>query len=252
MSLLQDVLRTKTLDSLEKKLMKATINGRISPDDDDYELINVISLPGTPASRSRPSSRPTSRPSSRATSPTRRALRATPQRPSSDPLRAFPTEITQKIFGRLSVKELAKCSRVSKKWSKSQTINYVWFQHYRKENFHDDSLPAGKWTKRESKQNWRTTYISTLSSRSPSLGPLSPSNHSSRSNAGSGYQTPREIKEEKWRSEAEASAKPSKLEMREMYKELGGRKMRGKGKVASVGAGSGGRDRGGWGEDDGW
>jgi hypothetical protein len=32
--------------------------------------------------------------------------------------------------------------------------NPVWFQHYRKENFQDDSLPPGKWTKRESKQNW--------------------------------------------------------------------------------------------------
>lgn len=60
------------------------------------------------------------------------------------------------------------------------------------------------------------------------------------------------MKEEKWRSEAEASLKPSKVEMREMYKELGGRKMRGKGKIASVGAGGGGRDRGGWGDDNDW
>jgi hypothetical protein len=30
----------------------------------------------------------------------------------------------------------------------------VWFQHYRKENFHDENLPPGKWTRRESKQNW--------------------------------------------------------------------------------------------------
>ena len=30
----------------------------------------------------------------------------------------------------------------------------VWFQHYRKDNFRDDSLPPGKWTKRESKQDW--------------------------------------------------------------------------------------------------
>ena len=30
----------------------------------------------------------------------------------------------------------------------------VWFQYYRKENFYDESLPPGKWTKRESKQNW--------------------------------------------------------------------------------------------------
>ena len=81
------------------------------------------------------------------------------------------------------------------------------------------------------------------------MGPIS-SNHSPRSN--SGHQTPREMKEEKWRSEAEASLKPSKVEMREMYKELGGRKMRGKGKIASVGAGGGGRDLGGWGDDNDW
>ena len=34
------------------------------------------------------------------------------------------------------------------------TFGSVWFQYYRKEHFHDDSLPPGKWTKRESKQNW--------------------------------------------------------------------------------------------------
>ena len=30
----------------------------------------------------------------------------------------------------------------------------VWFRRYRKENFNDESLPPGKWTRRESKQNW--------------------------------------------------------------------------------------------------
>ena len=38
MSLLQDVLRTQTLDSLDKALA----SGRTSPDDDE-ELINVVS-----------------------------------------------------------------------------------------------------------------------------------------------------------------------------------------------------------------
>jgi hypothetical protein len=70
---------------------------------------------------------------------------------------------------------------VSKKWNRSQTLNYgrpllfsffssqsltqppVWFQHYRKENFHDESLPPGKWTKRESKQNWVCTHLSSIS-----------------------------------------------------------------------------------------
>ena len=86
-----------------------------------------MSLPGSPG-RSRPSSRPASRPHS----PTRGAV----ARPSSlhplsalkgstrDPLRALPTDVSQRIFALLSVKELARCSRVSKKWNKSQTMNY--------------------------------------------------------------------------------------------------------------------------------
>lgn len=67
----------------------------------------------------------------------------------------------------------------------------------------------------------------------------------------SGYQTPREIKEEQWKQEAEAAAKPGKVEMRGMYKELGGRKSRGKTKLGSSGI----RDKGGWvdeGEGGGW
>ena len=58
----------------------------------------------------------------------------------------------------------------------------------------------------------------------------------------SGYQTPREIKEEQWKLESEAISKPGKLEMREMYKELGGRKARTKTKLGSTGI----RDKGGW------
>ena len=56
------------------------------------------------------------------------------------------------------------------------------------------------------------------------------------------------MREEKWRVESESQQKPTKIEMREMYKELGGRKARGKGKV---GMEAGARDRGGWGEDHG-
>lgn len=64
-----------------------------------------------------------------------------------------------------------------------------------------------------------------------------------------GYSTPREIREERWAQEKngvimndDGGASNSKLEMREMYKELGGRKAKGKNKVGSGGA----RDRGGW------
>ena len=122
----------------------------------------------------------------------------------------------------------------------------VWFQHYRKENFHDESLPPGKWTERESKQNWRITYLGSIPSRSPPTGFITPS-----SLPRSGEQTPRELREEKWRMEAETTGRPSKVEMREMYKELGGRKSRGKGKVGSSAGGVGVRDKGGWGDDQG-
>ena len=59
-----------------------------------------------------------------------------------------------------------------------------------------------------------------------------------------GYSTPREIREERWAQEnGGGDAIASKLEMREMYKELGGRKAKSKNKV---GSGGGARDRGGW------
>jgi hypothetical protein len=51
----------------------------------------------------------------------------------------------------------------------------------------------------------------------------------------SGHQTPREIKEEQWRLESETISQPGKLEMREMYKELGGCKTRTKTKLGSTG-----------------
>lgn len=151
----------------------------------------------------------------------------------------------------------------------------VWFQHYRKENFHDESLPPGKWTRRESKQNWvrplplgppyttsdpdqqRTVYLKTLKDKDPlanaysrpyssSSGYASPSSHNYTSSSGlnSGQQTPRERREEAWSAEASGATKPNKVEMREMYKELGGRKARNKTKL---GADTGvTRDRGGW------
>lgn len=148
MSLLQGVLRSAAADI---------------PDDSDEDLVNVVSLPGTP-DRTRPSS-PVRGASSR---PLPRPLHLSSRR---DLLKALPTEVNQRIFSYLPIRDLARCALVSKKWNRSQTINYghyfhhlniltlmcplsVWFQHYRRENFHDDSLPPGKWTKRESKQNW--------------------------------------------------------------------------------------------------
>lgn len=146
MSLLQGVLRSHTTDALDKRLSNVSISQQIHPnqekDDSDDELVNVVrprpsvrsfcvshfvfqvSVPGTPA-RSRPSSRPQS--------PTRRAVgRLAPgplhlggsRKVSNDPLKVFPTDLSQKIFNRLSITDLARCAQVSRKWSNSQTLNY--------------------------------------------------------------------------------------------------------------------------------
>ncbi|EJD55103.1 hypothetical protein AURDEDRAFT_109569 [Auricularia subglabra TFB-10046 SS5] len=240
-ALLHDVLRPSgaNLDTLTDKLAKASLRRRNSgSDDDDDELVGVTSIPGTPAALSRPGSRPPS--------PTRQGARSRlapgPLKlgaRSSDPLKAFPTELSQRIFSQLTMRELASCSAVSRKWAKSQTLNYVWFQMYRRDTFHDDSMPQGKWTRRESKQNWRQTLMKALNKRADSPPPA----YSSRrgSPPGSGYQTPKEVREERWKTENDATASPSKLEMREIYKSMDGRKARGKGKISNKT-----RDRGGW------
>jgi len=257
-SLLQDVLRTQTLDHLDRKLGSPTYaqsqSGRTSPHDSDDELVNVVSLAGTPA-HSRPSSRPQSpgHRSPRLQPQTHLVTRAHPPPASrplpTDPLKAFPTEVSQRIFAQLGNRDLAVCARVCRKWARSQTLNYVWFCRWRQDAFGEETegtVPAGKWTKRESKQNWRTTYLQIIAERerSPTLGPLYPSSGRGSPSPGSGTLTPKEMREEQWRSEAEAP-RPSKIEMRALYKELNGRKKRDKKKT---GSNMGARDKGGWAE----
>lgn len=57
------------------------------------------------------------------------------------------------------------------------------------------------------------------------------------------------MKEEQWRSETLAVSRPSKGDMREMYKELGGRKSKSKVKVGATGRM---RDKGGLGGHEEW
>lgn len=75
------------------------------------------------------------------------------------------------------------------------------------------------------------------------LSPNSPSLSASHSGSlpGSGHATPKELREEAWRLESEEKERPTKNEMREMYKDLGGRKTKAKGKF-----GGATRDKGGW------
>jgi len=278
MSLLQDVLRPtnpRDVDLMANRLSKLSV-----PDDspspprvaspalgtdssDEDELIGVISTPGTPR-------RLQSRNTSRSTSPTREGRhgaasrrvpgplhlsslsQSSPSRPSSkppksktDPVRVLTTDLVQRIFSTLSVKDLASCSRVCLKWNKSQSLNYIWFLQNRKLEFGDKSLPTGKWTRKESKENWRKNYMHTARTLAESdLNATSRYGYATPPTSSTGYSTPREIREEQWAQEnGGTDGVSSKLEMREMYKELGGRKAKSKNKV---GSGGGARDRGGW------
>lgn len=88
--------------------------------DSDDDLVNVTS-PITTPSHTRPPS-PTLK--GAAARPVPKPLHLNKSRSRTDPLRALPTELSQRIFSRLGLSDLAKCSLVSKKWNRSQTINY--------------------------------------------------------------------------------------------------------------------------------
>ena len=80
-----------------------------------------MSIPGTP-SLSRSATRPGSPSPGTVLRPG--ASRSFDSRTHGDPLKAFPTHLSQRIFGFLDISDLANCARVCKKWCSSQSINY--------------------------------------------------------------------------------------------------------------------------------
>lgn len=233
-------------------------------DDDDDELVDLATRPSTPVFGTKEGSN-VDRPG--------RFISA------RDPIRILPSQVMLKVFLQLDIKSLARCDRVCKRWKKSQTLNYVWFLHNRSINLpqlqkkpdgsyinkqgEDDPnydpydkahfltlfrtpVPTSstpQWSKRESKQPWRLTFKTLVNRRENpssvpdfrvdvdalSSGMMSPMIDSD-SVAGSGTVTPR-----------------SKKEMREHYKQMQGRKSKGKGQLGGTVRGV--KDKGGAGED---
>jgi hypothetical protein len=139
MSLLQDVLKSQSYTHDLNGLSTSSRQSQPENDSDD-ELVGVVclpivnfsanylillefSLPGTPV-RSRAPSRPSSRPVSPSRRGPTRSGNGLSSKGLSDPLKAFPTQVSQNIFRWLGISELATCARVSRKWNKSQTLNY--------------------------------------------------------------------------------------------------------------------------------
>ncbi|KAG8835788.1 hypothetical protein FRC17_001182 [Serendipita sp. 399] len=159
--------------------------------------------------------------------------------------------------------DLASCSLVCQRWKKSQTINHAFYQLYRTEAYVGSDLPVGRWTKRESKRDWRSELLKARRIRykekqqhqqgisTPPIvaysRPRTPAAHrdgGASSPHGTGHLTPRELQEEEWAREQETS--PTKNEMRSYYKEHGGKRIR-KSKAGMTG---GMRDRTAWGGED--
>lgn len=152
----------------------------------------------------------------------------------------------------LSPTDLASCALVCQRWKKSQTINHAWYQIHRHETyqFSQDSLPVGKWTKRESKRDWRAELIKSRKIRdressTPLNGILFSNSRSARSGTVTpdGYLTPKEMKEEEWARQDQTT--PDKVQSRAWYKEVGGKRVR----KTKAGMTGGMRDRTAWEED---
>ncbi|KAG8758430.1 hypothetical protein FRC14_008257 [Serendipita sp. 396] len=177
-----------------------------------------------------------------------------------DPLRSLPDKVRLLIFCLLDIRDLASCSLVCQRWKKSQTINHAFYQIYRTEAYVGSDLPVGKWTKRESKRDWRSELLKARKIKikekqflqqnefaTPPASYSRPRTPAYRDGGGtphgSGHLTPRELQEEEWARELETS--PTKNEMRSYYKEHGGKRIR-KSKAGMMG---GMRDRTAWGDD---
>lgn len=141
--------------------------------DNDDEVVNVQSTPGTaagtPLERSRPASPTRAHSSSRLAvetdttdfesdvdgvtaskagagssklrSTTSGKKRVSSKRSKTDPLRSLTSEIAQHIFLQLPVESLLSCSGVCKRWRRSATLNYCWYRHYQ-HNYSSTSLDS--------------------------------------------------------------------------------------------------------------
>ncbi|SPO24595.1 uncharacterized protein UTRI_03864 [Ustilago trichophora] len=182
------------------------------------------------------------------------------RRSKIDPLRSLTSEIAQHIFLQLPVESLLACSGVCKRWRRSATLNYCWYRHYQ-HNFSAISLdyaipvlPAwgsggAKWTRRESKTDWKTQYgkqkrleakDAARAESIPGSGTATPSRTQRMQDAG--ILTTHEARMQQWKQEEDAQW--TKQEMRDYYKSgAKGGKFKGKrekGGVKTGAAGDGG------------
>ncbi|CAO1614444.1 unnamed protein product [Sympodiomycopsis kandeliae] len=239
----------------------------------DEELVGIQSVPGTvpgsPLEISRPNTPGTSSKTKSSLSQDR-PIRVKAVKSKTDPLRSLPKELTQRIFLSLGLRELMALSVVNRRYRRSATLNYCWYRlctrendletvatnssvfgntigtqsslassgGYTNSNSNLSSSTTAKWTRRESKTDWKKQYIKRKQQeekdrlRSEGLfesfsNTVSGSNTPSRSQRlqDAGVKTNSDIKQDQWNNEAsEAEKGYTKNELRAYYKETGGSK----------------------------
>ncbi|KAI5478299.1 F-box domain, cyclin-like domain containing protein [Pseudohyphozyma bogoriensis] len=178
---------------------------------------------------------------------TKELAKAAANAATMDPLAKFPGEVNVRIFGLLGVDDLLTCGLVSKKWRRSQTINWSWFTLLESITYVSPSertqttsgLPT--WRRGDSKVDWAARYASICRRDDVEKPP---------SDVDEDGLTFKEAREAKWKDEneeAEALAL-DKGEARKYYKSLGNSKIKGKTGKGQVrtweqdGLGGGGND----------
>ncbi|TIA91059.1 hypothetical protein E3P99_01219 [Wallemia hederae] len=208
----------KHADEFWKLFHKAKIHSNAGSEDGDDDVVSVYTGSGI-------------------STPNRRRDRSEEREkgPERDPMKVFTHDISTNIFRRLSQQDLKQCHRVSRRWRKSQVINYIWFEIYRQRFFDGETTSSlqGKWTRRESRQDWKLQYKS--ANRRPFESAVVEQLERTV--------TPSQMRESEWAAQANR-APPTKNEQREEYKQLKGRKPRNKG-VRGENASRGIRDESG-------
>ncbi|POY72333.1 hypothetical protein BMF94_4635 [Rhodotorula taiwanensis] len=147
-----------------------------------------------------------------------------------DPFLRFPGEVLGRVLGDLDVRDLLAVGLVCKRWRRSQTLNYTWFlllESYTFESPADrrqkyaGSNGVPQWRKGDAQQDWAQRFASVFA-------------HDASETVESDHDenglTMKEERELKWKEENEASELQGmdKNAMREFYKGLRNKKVKGK------------------------
>ncbi|GAA5869161.1 hypothetical protein JCM3774_003968 [Rhodotorula dairenensis] len=215
----------------------------LSSSDDENELVEVKtpmtmsvagSVDSTPASSRSASPSRAGRKKGGAGKPRRDKAKerekADQMRNPIDPFLRFPGTVLGRVLGDLGVRDLQNVGLVCKRWRRSQTLNYTWYLLLESFTYEDpterrrkyaDSDGTPTWRKGDAQQDWAQRFANVFSH---DVSETVESDHDENG------LTMKEERELKWKEENEASEMQGmdKLAMREFYKGLRNKKVKGK------------------------